>query len=54
MPPRRTVVIYESGANGFRFSVTVMLHIGDRSRDDVGGRRSIKLEFQVAKVYVTG
>ena len=54
MPPRRTLVMYESGANGFRFSVTLMLHTGERSRTVRGGMRSIRLVFHDVNVYVSG
>ena len=54
MPPRRTVVMYDSGANGFRFNATLILHIGDRSRTERGGIKNIMLEFHDVKLYVNG
>lgn len=35
------VVMYDSGANGFRSSFTVMLYAGARSADVFGGMRCV-------------
>ena len=50
MPPRRTVVMYASGANGLRFSATDMCATGVRTPADAGGMSSIWLSFHDMKV----
>ena len=54
VPPWRTLVMYASGANGFRFNVTEMFAIGERSATDSGGMRSIRFAFHDMKVYTMG
>ena len=49
-PPLRTVVTYDSGANGLRLRATVMWYKGVRLEAVAGGSKSMVSDVQVVNV----